>query len=230
MRMLLIIPAFNEAGNIPILVDEIARQAPDYDYIIINDGSTDDTVDVCNKNSYNALHLSTNLGIGGAVQTGYRYALLHNYDIAIQIDGDGQHDPVFLDQLVEPIICEKADYCIGSRFIQNEGFQSSKIRRIGIRWLNFVLYILTKQKFTDATSGFRAVNRAVYKLFAESYPYDYPEPEAICDAISHGMRIVEVPIKMRERSTGTSSIRPLRSIYYMVKVTLAILVSRIKSW
>lgn len=229
MKKLLIIPAYNEAKNLSDLINEIKMTAPDYDYVIINDGSRDNTVDVCIKNHLNALHLASNLGIGGAVQTGYKYALRNGYDIAIQIDGDGQHDPSYLNKLVDPIIKGNADYCIGSRFIQFEGFQSSHIRRLGIRWLNFILFILTGQRFSDATSGFRAVNRAVFKNFAESYPYDYPEPETICDAHRQGLKIVEVPVKMRERSTGVSSIRPWKSIYYMVKVTLAILVSRIKS-
>ena len=228
MKKLLIIPAYNEAENLVELVGEIRQKAPDYDYIIVNDGSHDHTVKVCRENKLNALHLSNNLGIGGAVQAGYLYAIRNDYDVAIQIDGDGQHDPAYLDVLVQPIIDGKADFTIGSRFLEGEGFQSSGLRRAGIRWLNAVLKMSTGLNITDATSGFRACNQHVMHLFANYYPKDYPEPETIADLNRHRFIVREVPVLMRERQAGVSSIRFLKPIYYMMKVTISILVSRLK--
>ena len=228
MKKLLIIPAYNEAENLVELVGEIRQKAPDYDYIIVNDGSNDHTVKVCIENNLNALHLSNNLGIGGAVQAGYLYAIRNNYDIAIQIDGDGQHDPAYLDVLIQPIVDGQADFTIGSRFINKEGFQLSGLRRAGILWLDSVLKSSTRLDITDATSGFRACNQQVMHAFAAYYPKDYPEPETIADLYRHKFRIMEVPVLMRERQSGVSSIRLFKPIYYMMKVTISILVSRLK--
>jgi len=228
MKKLLIIPAYNEAENLVELISEIRQKAPDYDYVIVNDGSRDHTVTVCIENKLNALHLSNNLGIGGAVQSGYLYAIRYDYDVAIQIDGDGQHDPAFLDVLTKPIVDGQADFTIGSRFIEKEGFQSSGMRRAGIIWLDKILKRSTGLDITDATSGFRACNQPVMHAFASYYPKDYPEPETIADLYRHDFRIREVPVLMRERQSGVSSIRFLKPIYYMMKVTLSILVSRLK--
>lgn len=228
MKKLLIIPAYNEADNLIDLIMEIQTKAPGYDYIIVNDGSKDHTVKVCSENKLNVLHLSNNLGIGGAVQAGYLYAIRHDYDIAIQIDGDGQHDPAYLDVLIQPIIDGVADFTIGSRFIEGEGFQSSGLRRAGIRWLDTILKNSTGLDITDATSGFRACNQQVMHVFASYYPKDYPEPETIADLYRHKFRIKEVPVHMRERQSGVSSIRFFKPIYYMLKVTISILVSRLK--
>lgn len=228
MKKLLIIPAYNEADNLVDLIGEIQKKAPSYDYIIVNDGSKDHTVQVCRDNGLNALHLSNNLGIGGAVQAGYLYAIRHDYDIAVQIDGDGQHDPAYLDVLIQPIIDGKADFTIGSRFIEGEGFQSSGLRRAGIRWLDTILKNSTGLDITDATSGFRACDQAVMHVFASYYPKDYPEPETIADLYRHRFKIKEVPVVMRHRQSGVSSIRFFKPIYYMMKVTISILISRIK--
>ena len=228
MKKLLIIPAYNEAENLVELVAEIKRTAPTFDYVIVNDGSRDHTAKVCLENGLNAVHLSNNLGIGGAVQSGYLYAIRNNYDIAVQIDGDGQHDPAFLDVLIQPIIDGKADFTIGSRFLEGEGFQSSGLRRAGIRWLNAVIKGTTGLVITDATSGFRACNQAVMHAFAAYYPKDYPEPETITDLYRRSFRIVEVPVLMRERQVGVSSIRFFKPVYYMMKVTMSIWISRIK--
>lgn len=195
--------------------------------MIVNDGSRDDTEEICLKNHYQVLNLPLNLGIGGAVQTGYRYALKNHYDIAIQIDGDGQHDIAYVEKLIEPIISGRADITIGSRFIEREGFQSSVTRRMGISLLSGLIHVLCLKKVRDVTSGFRAVNEKFIKIYAENYPSDYPEPEAIVAAIMHRGRIEEVPVIMKERMAGNSSINLKRSVYYMVKVTLAILVCRI---
>jgi glycosyltransferase, group 2 family len=226
-KVLLIIPAYNEAENIEKVINNIVQNYPQYDYVIVNDGSRDDTEEICLKNHYQVLNLPLNLGIGGAVQTGYRYALKNHYDIAIQIDGDGQHDIAYVEKLIEPIISGRADITIGSRFIEREGFQSSVTRRMGISLLSGLIHVLCLKKVRDVTSGFRAVNEKFIKIYAENYPSDYPEPEAIVAAIMHRGRIEEVPVIMKERMAGNSSINLKRSVYYMVKVTLAILVCRI---
>lgn len=226
-KVLLIIPAYNEAENIEKVVNDLIQNYPQYDYVIVNDGSRDETEEICLKNHYQVLNLPLNLGIGGAVQTGYRYALKNHYDIAIQIDGDGQHDIAYVEKLIEPIISGRADITIGSRFIEREGFQSSVTRRMGISLLSGLIHVLCLKKVRDVTSGFRAVNEKFIKVYAENYPSDYPEPEAIVAAIMHRGRIEEVPVIMKERMAGNSSINLKRSVYYMVKVTLAILVCRI---
>lgn len=226
-RTLIIIPAYNEAGNIEKLVDEIIRDHNDYDYVIINDGSSDDTAAICKKRNYNFINLPVNLGIGGAVQTGYMYARENGYDIAIQVDGDGQHDLAYLDSLVEPITAGKVDAVIGSRFLKNEGFQSTVARRIGIRFLSGLIRLLCGSKIYDVTSGYRAVNRRFIKAFSEDYSYDYPEPEAIISVKMHGGTIKEIPVVMRERVSGTSSISLRKSVYYMIKVSLELIICRI---
>lgn len=226
-RILLIIPAYNEEENIESVVNNIQQNYPQYDYVIVNDGSRDRTEEICEDNEYRLLNLPLNLGIGGAVQTGYRYALKNHYDIAIQIDGDGQHDIAYVEKLIEPILSGDADITIGSRFIEKEGFQSSTTRRMGISFLSGLIHLLCFQKVRDVTSGFRAVNKKFIKLYAENYPSDYPEPEAIVAAIMHRGKIIEVPVVMKERAGGSSSINLRRSIYYMIKVTLAILICRI---
>lgn len=226
-KPLIIIPAYKEADNIECLVNNIKQNYSRFDYIIINDGSRDATRSICQKNGYNFIDLPLNLGIGGAVQTGYKYAEREGYEIAIQIDGDGQHDVSYLDKVILPLLENKADISIGSRFIEKEGFQSSSMRRFGIRFLSRLIYCCTGKKILDVTSGYRAINRKFIEIYAENYPSDYPEPEAIVAAVMHKGRIVEVPVAMKERQAGTSSIHAWKSVYYMLKVTLAILVCRI---
>jgi glycosyltransferase involved in cell wall biosynthesis len=225
VKKLIIIPAYNEAANLLFLVKEIRTAVPDFDYIVINDGSQDETRALCIEHQINAIHLPINLGIGGAVQTGYRYAFRNGYDIAVQVDGDGQHDPTYINTLINPIEAGSAQFTIGSRFVDKTGFQSSTMRRFGIRWLSGLLSIFAHVKVTDATSGFRAAGHDVIARFADRYPIDYPEPETIIELSLVGIRIVEVPVSMRERIHGTSSIRPLKAMYYMVKVTMAIMVN-----
>lgn len=227
VKVLIIIPAYNEAENIEKVVDNIRNNFPQYDYIVINDGSKDNTRDICKNRGYQYLNLSINLGIGGAVQTGYKYAKDKDYDIAVQIDGDGQHDISYLTNMLSLLENGEADVVIGSRFIEKEGFQSSAARRTGIKILSALIYVCTSCKVKDVTSGFRAVNRNFIKLYAESYPNDYPEPEAIVAAVMHGGVVKECPVVMKERAGGTSSINLIKSIYYMIKVTLAIIVCRI---
>ncbi len=173
------------------------------------------------------MHLPINMGIGGAVQTGYRYARDNGYDIAVQIDGDGQHDVGFLENMIRYMEEEEADCVIGSRFVKKEGFQSSGLRRIGIRFLSITGWLLTGVRLKDITSGYRLVNRRFIRIFAEDYPADYPEPEAMVITAVHGGKIREYPVVMREREGGISSITLKKSVYYMVKVTIAMLIRRL---
>ena len=226
-KILLIIPAYNEAENIEKVIDNIEYNFPEYDYVVINDGSTDNTISICKKRGYNFLDLPINLGIGGAVQTGYKYARDKGYDVAVQIDGDGQHDIAWLEKMLPYLENKKADVVIGSRFLEKEGFQSSFSRRMGIRILSGLIFLCTGCRIKDVTSGFRAVNNHYINLYAENYPGDYPEPEAIVYAVMHGGRIKEVPVEMKEREKGKSSINFIKSIYYMIKVSLAIVICRI---
>lgn len=229
MKVLIIIPAYNEEANIEQVVENLRLNCPQYDYIVVNDCSTDNTEEILLKNHIAHVILPVNLGIGGGVQTGYRYALEHNYDIAIQFDGDGQHDATYLRDLVTPIENGQADIVIGSRFIVKEGFQSSAFRRIGINFLSGLIYILSGVNIKDVTSGMRAVNCKMIREYSKNYAQDYPEPEAILNAGLMRARVLEVPVQMRERQGGSSSISPLKSVYYMTKVSMALLLSRISS-
>lgn len=227
-KKLIIIPAYNEAENIVQTVEMIKEKAEGFDYVIINDCSKDSTRKICEEHGYNIVNLPINLGIGGAVQTGYRYAKIHGYDVAVQVDGDGQHDPEYLEKMYEKL-CERGlDMVIGSRFIEKEGFQSSALRRVGIIYFTKLIRLLTGSTITDPTSGLRMVNRAVICQFAASYPNDYPEPESVVAVLDQGGRVEEMPVVMRERQGGVSSISPLKSVYYMIKVTLAILIQKIR--
>ena len=227
MKCLIIIPAYNEAGNIEKVVNNLVQNYPQYDYVIINDGSVDDTKKICKDRKYEVLNLPINMGIGGAVQTGYRYARDNGYDAAVQIDGDGQHDVAFLGSMLRLIESGQADVVIGSRFVEKEGFQSSQIRRIGIRFLSSLGWILTGVRVKDITSGYRVVNKRFIQIFAEDYPADYPEPEAMVITAVHGGRIAEYPVVMKERENGESSITLKKSVYYMCKVSLAMIIRRI---
>ena len=226
MKCLLIIPAYNEQDSILNTIADIKNNGGDVDYIVINDCSTDKTKDVLQEAGIPFLDLPVNLGIGGGVQTGYRYALERDYDIAIQFDGDGQHCAEYLKDLIAPLAAGEADVAIGSRFIKKEGFQSSGLRRFGINFLSTLIQILCGTKIYDVTSGMRAVNKKMIAFFAREYAQDYPEPEAILAASMEGARIVEVPVQMRERSAGVSSINAFKPIYYMIKVSISLIVSR----
>ena len=227
MKTLVIIPAYNEALNIEHTVESLKAACPDVDYVVVNDCSGDNTVQICEEHGYNYLNLPINLGIGGGMQTGYRYAAEHGYDIAVQMDGDGQHNAEYIPDLIAPIEKGEADLVIGSRFINKEGFQTSGMRRAGIGVLNTVLHICGHVKITDATSGFRAASKDVVAFFAHNYAQDYPEPESIIAVNAGGYKVKEVPVIMNERPAGVSSISPWKSVYYMIKVTLAIVIYRI---
>ena len=228
MRTLVIIPAYNEESNIKKTIEKLKEYHQNFDYIVINDCSTDHTRKICEQYQYNHINLPINLGIGGAVQTGYLYAWENDYDAAVQVDGDGQHDPAYLKEMVKVMEEQQAAMVIGSRFIRKEGFQSSFTRRLGIRYFTWLIRLLTHQTITDPTSGLRLVNREVIELFARHYPKEYPEPESTVCILRRQKKVVEIPVMMQKRTGGVSSISPGKSIYYMIKVTLAILIERIR--
>lgn len=228
-KILLVIPAYNESKGIKKTIhsvkEYIEKSSYNIDYIVINDGSTDNEQEILEKNRINNIELINNLGIGGAVQTGYLYALKSGYDIAIQFDGDGQHDIESIDKLIEPIIQNEADFTVGSRFIEdsNSEFKSSVARQIGIKFLSSLIKNLTKIEIKDVTSGYRAANKKVIKQFVERYPSKYPEPESYIYLLANNIRVKEVGVKMFERETGKSSISLRDSVSYMINVSLSII-------
>lgn len=228
MKKIVIIPAYNESASIVKTVGDIEKNAPEFDYIIINDCSTDNTLQVCKSNGLNVIDLPINLGIGGAVQTGYLYAWDNGYDIAVQFDGDGQHNAKYLEFMAECLVKEHADMVIGSRFIKMEGFQSSVARRIGIKYFTVLIKWLTGKVITDPTSGLRMINREIIGQFANEYPADYPEPESVVAILKKKKKVIEQAVVMNEREEGVSSISFHKSIYYMAKVSLAILIECIR--
>jgi glycosyltransferase involved in cell wall biosynthesis len=234
LKVIVLIPCYNEEKNIANVIRGICdfaehNVATDFtiDYIAINDCSRDGTLSVCKEKNYNYINLPINLGIGGCVQTGYKYAYEHGYDVAIQHDGDGQHDPAYFGDVIAPIAAGQADIVIGSRFIDNRGFQSTGLRRFGINFLSGIIRLCAGVKIRDVTSGYRAVNRKCIRLFANQYAQDYPEPESIVEAARSKAKIIEVPVIMHERKEGKSSISSVKSLYYMIKVSLSILLHRI---
>lgn len=229
MKVLLIIPAYNEQENIKETVKKIQDFSKEIEYIVINDGSTDNTEEILKQNNINHIKLVNNLGIGGAVQTGYKYAYENNYDIAIQFDGDGQHDVNYVPQICEPLINGQADMCIGTRYLDKSEskFQSTFMRRLGSTIISIFIRIFTRKKITDPTSGFRAANKRVIEEFARNYPTEYPEPESTVSLLVNGYKVQEVPVSMNERIGGVSSIRFLKTADYMIKVVLAIIIDSI---
>ncbi len=227
-KKLVIIPAYNEDKSILTTVQDVLDHAPGFDYVVVNDCSRDQTRQVCWEHHLNLLDLPINLGIGGAIQTGYRYALEHDYDMAVQFDGDGQHDARFLQSMADKLEQDGLDMVIGSRFIENQGFQSTGLRRFGIQFFKGLIRLLFGATITDATSGMRLCNRRVLEQFSANYPQDYPEPETVARLLRQGYRVAEVPVVMRERKEGKSSINPAKSVYYMIKVSTAILVERLR--
>jgi glycosyltransferase involved in cell wall biosynthesis len=224
LKRIAIVPALNEEQTVGRVIDEIRAFDEGFDIVVVDDGSVDRTAGMAADRGAHVLRLPFNLGIGGAVQTGYRFAFEQGYDIAVQIDGDGQHDPSQLPAILEPVLSGEADLCVGSRFTGQGDYRSSFARRVGIKIFARVVSAVVRQRVTDTTSGFRAVNRKGIALFAADYPHDYPEVEATVMCVKHKLRLKEVPVEMRERGGGASSITALRSVYYMTKVLLAIFV------
>jgi glycosyltransferase involved in cell wall biosynthesis len=226
LRKLAIVPAYNEEGMVGRVVRDIGRHAPDFDVVVIDDGSIDATASEAAAEGAALVRHPFNLGIGGAVQSGYKYALRNDYDVAIQVDGDGQHKPAHIHELLEALktVGDEADMVYGSRFRGDPGYDVPLGRRAGNMIFSLVLSAITRQRITDPTSGFRMTNRRGIELFARDYPHDYPEVEAILMLHSHRLRIHEVPVRMNARGFGRSSIDYPRSAYYMAKVMLALFI------
>ena len=224
LRRLAIVPAFNEQDSVGAVIDEIRLFDPTFEILVVDDGSRDATADVARAHGANVVSLPFNLGIGGAVQTGYRYAAERGYDVAVQIDGDGQHDPRELDALLAPILVGEADLVVGSRFAGIGTYRAPLLRGLGIRLFARTISFLVGQPVTDTTSGFRAANRRAIALFAADYPHDYPEVETTVIVVKERLRLAEIPVSMRERAAGRSSITAFRSVYYMIKVSLALFI------
>lgn len=224
-KVLIIIPAYNEEDSIEKTVESVIQNSS-YDYIVINDGSKDRTPQILNECQFNCLHLPVNMGIGASMQTGYKYAYRHHYDYAIQLDADGQHDPKDLDKLVAEIKKSQYDLVIGSRFVEKSSYKGSVSRRIGIYYFYLLIRLLTGNKITDPTSGYRIVNRKIIKEFSQYYPIDYPEVEILVSMARKKYRIKEISVEMKNRQGGVSSINFMRSVYYMLKVTLFSIIRR----
>jgi glycosyltransferase involved in cell wall biosynthesis len=225
LRRVAIVPARNEEACIAGVLDELRAFDPELHLVVVDDGSLDRTATVAASRGATVLRHPFNLGIGGAVQTGFRYALEEGFDVALRLDGDGQHDPAELPKLLAPLLAGEADIVVGSRFAGDDrSYRPPLARRIGIRLFAAVVSLLVRQRVTDTTSGFQAVNRLGIRLFASDLPHDYPEVEATVMVVRHKLRLAEVPVLMRERAGGRSSITALGSVYYMVKVSLALFV------
>lgn len=223
MKKLAIVPAFNEEKNITGVIFSLKKYQPDFDIVVINDGSLDQTSSVAREtNQAVIIDLPANIGIGGAVQTGFIYARRKNYDLAIQIDGDGQHDAAEIAKLIAPIMANEADMVIGSRFLSQSKYKGTLLRRLGIKIFSWLNLIFLGQKITDSTSGFRAFSRRAIEILSQDYPDDFPEPEAIFLLKKKGLHVIEVPVSMEARQAGRSSLTFFKSIYYMIKVILAI--------
>ena len=226
MNILIIVPCYNEGGNIENTVNSIISAG--YDYVVVNDGSRDDSLGIIERNGYCVLDLSNNIGIGGAMQTGYKYAYKNNYDIAVQFDGDGQHNINNVEAIIDPLCRHECNMVIGSRFVtDNEGFKSSALRRIGIKLLSSLMEVFTGKQIKDMTSGFRAIDKSLIKLFSEKYPFEYPEPVTNLQVVKKGYDVKEVAVTMNERVHGRSSIHGFKNVYYMLNVILQFIITEI---
>ena len=228
MRCLVIIPVFNERGSVAKVVRRLRHALPEFDVLVIDDGSTDDTLRRIPA-GVTVVSLPFNLGIGGAMQTGYKYAALHGYDVAIQVDGDGQHRPSEVRRLIECVTSGEMDLAVGSRFLEATGYRQTFARRAGAYLLGMLIQLITGLRVTDCTSGFRAANRRVIRAFAHWYPEDYPEPEVILLLHRAGYAIGELSVRMRHRRSGTSSIGLLGGLFYVLKVTTCLLLDTMRA-
>ena len=225
LKRVTIVPAFNEQDAVGRVIEEIRAYDAGFEIVVVDDGSIDNTAEVARAHRAHVVRLPFNLGIGGAVQTGFRFAYENGFELAVRLDGDGQHDASQLDLVLAPVLEGRVDIAVGSRYLERgNGYRSSATRRLGIRILARTVSLLTGQRITDPTSGFQALDRKAITLFAADYPHDYPEVEALVLLLRHRLRLCEVPVSMRPRATGQSSIRTFSSVYYMVKVLLALFV------
>jgi len=226
VKVLLIIPAFNEAENLPLLLSELRQHYSQYDVIVIDDASSDQTAQVAQSHNVPVLRLAANLGIGGAVQTGFKYGVQHHYDVVVQLDGDGQHNPSWIETLLEPIARAEVDCVIGSRYLSenyDKDYKTPFLRRVGMIFSSFVLFLTTGKKITDTTSGFRALNHSSFEFFSREYPVDHPEAEALLMLHQAGFKFKEVPVRMRSRAFGHSLFTLLRSTQYPIRVLVGFL-------
>lgn len=231
MKVLTIIPAYNEANNLPRLVERVSQYRERYDVVVIDDASTDQTAQVARAGGIPVVRLAANMGIGGAVQTGFKYALQYGYDVVIQLDGDGQHDPAWIEALLAPIAAGEADCVIGSRYMKenpDREYKTPVLRRIGMLFSSMMLSLVTGQTITDTTSGFRALNRRAYEYFAREYPVDHPDAEALLLLHLANYKIKEVPVKMHSRRTGRSSINWIQSSLYPFRVVVGFIEALLK--
>lgn len=225
MRFLLIIPSFNEEENLPKVAEDIGDLISDA--VVINDGSTDRTREVAMALGFKVLDHPFNIGVGGAVQTGLKYALRNGYTVAVQFDGDAQHRADQISNILEPVMKEEADLVVGSRILAGD-YRFPFLRRLGSRWFSFLLFLFGRVRITDPTSGFRCYGRRAIEFFSSNYPEDYPEVESLIYASKAGLRIKEVPALMRKRTSGRSSIGIFESVYYMLKVSLGVILSSLR--
>jgi len=228
MKIAAVIPAYNEEKTITSVISNVRRYIPESDILVVNDGSSDNTPLYAAAANAMIINLPFNLGIGGAMQTGYMFARDNNYDIAVQVDGDGQHNPSDIQKLVKPVIDNLTDMVIGSRYISRTSYKSTYLRRIGMVFFSALVAFLTGNRVRDTTSGFRVVNRDIINYFAKNYPIDYPEVDVLVKLHKKGFRIMEIPVEMNRRQCGRSSITPFRSVYYMIKVSISLLIGAIR--
>ncbi|ODA41181.1 glycosyltransferase family 2 protein [Desulfosporosinus sp. BG] len=228
-KILAIVPALNEQDNIGSVVRNLKNISPWLDILVIDDGSTDQTAEVARTYGAKVISLPVNLGIGGAVQTGFLYAAKNHYDVALQVDGDGQHRAEEIKKLIDPVLTGQADVTIGSRFLAKTSYKSAWSRRMGIYLLSKTIQSVVRMKYTDPTSGFRAYNQKALRVVSTHYSTDYPEPDSIVTLVKNGLRVIEVSVEMDARLSGNSSITPFKSMYYMFKVSLAIILNSMMS-
>ena len=224
-KLLIIIPAYNEEGSIKRVIESLTSELPDSVILVVDDCSNDETFNIASETDALVIHLRHNLGIGGAVQTGLKYAQKYSFDVAVQFDGDGQHIASEVSKLLNPILQNQSDISLGSRWLESYSFESSKSRRAGMRVLSTVIFLKTGLKFTDPTSGFRAFNKKAILKFSGEYPKDFPEVEVLIESHIQGLRVEEVPVSMNVRTSGKSSITFMKSIYYMLLELLMIFIT-----
>ena len=225
LRRIAIIPAYNEEGSVARVIDEIRAFDPGFEVVVVDDGSVDQTATVAAGKGARVLSLPYNLGIGGSVQTAFRYAHENGFELAVRLDGDGQHDAAHLGALISPVLAGEADIAVGSRFLGEGGYRQSAHRQIGNRILAGAASLVARERVTDPSSGFQALNERAIELFANDYPHEFPEVEATVLVAKHRLRRVEVPAAMRERLAGSSSHGVLKSAYFLAKVLLALFVA-----
>jgi glycosyltransferase involved in cell wall biosynthesis len=228
VRIIVIIPAHNEEASISLVISDIRQHLPMADILVVDDGSTDDCASQAVSAGAIVLRLPFNLGIGGAVQLGYRFASEMNYDLVARLDADGQHEAIYLPQLIESVISDQVDVVIGSRYMTGDGYHASRLRGIGTKLFARVVSLITGQHFSDTTSGFQATNRKAVAFLAAHLPSDYPEIEGLVLLCRAGFRVSEMPVTMRPRHFGQSSITPFRSVYYVFKVVLALFIELLR--